>query len=352
LSVDLFGSAFFLLTRYEEVVNPERDTLDRFAASSSLAAREGFFDRPVVNDYADVLWWALRRLWPASRRGGRAYRVLLSHDVDDVSTLGRSPYVIVRSIAADILQRREAVVAWSKARAWVATQVTGRMVDGDPYDTFDFIMRTSEAAGLRSAFYFIAGRTHPYDGRYDLEDEWVQRLMRRIHERGHEIGLHPSYNTYRDAQRTAAELRRLRDALRRTGVETEVRGGRQHYLRWRNPETWRNWADAGLQYDSTLTFADQAGFRTGSCYEYPTWDLERGQRLGLVERPLVVMEATLLSYERLRLPVVEARMAALAATCRRYDGDFTLLWHNSFLVGPAKQAAYERVVRAAVGGAA
>ena len=47
---------------------------------------------------------------------------------------------------------------------------------------------------------------------------------------------------------------------------------RQHYLRWRAPTTWQNWEDAGLDYDSTVGYADHVGFRAGTCYEYPIFN--------------------------------------------------------------------------------
>jgi len=71
LDVDVLGSAFFMLTRYEEAVLRERDRFDRFPAAASLAARAGFLEVPVVDAYVELLWEALRRLWPGLRRRAR-----------------------------------------------------------------------------------------------------------------------------------------------------------------------------------------------------------------------------------------------------------------------------------------
>ncbi len=62
LGIDILGSAFFMLTRYEEYIEPERDLHDRFPASASLAYQEGFLDRPIINEYIEILWWCLNRL--------------------------------------------------------------------------------------------------------------------------------------------------------------------------------------------------------------------------------------------------------------------------------------------------
>jgi hypothetical protein len=128
------------------------------------------------------------------------------------------------------------------------------------------------------------------------------------------------------------------------GIRSPVTGGRQHYLRWKNPETWNNWELSDLAYDSTLSFAERAGFRAGTCWPYPVLDLTTCKRLSLVERPLVAMEASLLGYQSMSLADAEAKIRALVDICRRYNGEFTLLWHNSTLTSKASRAAYARVI--------
>jgi hypothetical protein len=122
-------------------------------------------------------------------------------------------------------------------------------------------------------------------------------------------------------------------------------GGRQHYLRWENPTTWQNWEDARLDYDSTLGFADQPGFRCGICYEYPVFNLRTRQSLALRERPLVVMDGTLLDYLKLSLDASAQRILALAAVCRQFAGDMALLWHNNNLLSQRQRHLYQRVCR-------
>lgn len=222
-----------------------------------------------------------------------------------------------------------------------------RRPDLDPYDTFDLIMDATESLGARSAFYFIAGRTAGrLDGDHDLRDPWVMGLVRRVAERGHEVGLHPSYGSFRDPAQVRRELERLLAAADELGVGQDEWGGRQHFLRWEAPTTWRAWADAGLAYDSSLGYADRVGFRSGTCHEHEVFDLRARRRLPLRERPLVVMEATLLERKYMGLGHEAAVETArrLRATCERFGGDFTLLWHNSYLLTAADRQAFRRVI--------
>ena len=56
---DFFFIAFFLLTRLEETWSSECDAHGRFPAVQSLAWKQGFLHRPVVNEWADWLWETL-----------------------------------------------------------------------------------------------------------------------------------------------------------------------------------------------------------------------------------------------------------------------------------------------------
>jgi len=342
LGLDLLGSAFFMLSRYEELVSEVRDEHDRFPARASLAQAEGFLDRPIVNEYLEILWWALSRLWPTLPRAKREFQLRLSHDVDfPLFRIGREEAV---RLALRELRREHA--------AWVATRrllgsvgLRSSSPERDLYNTFDYIMDTDERAGTRSVFNFITARkSGQIDGSYSIDDPWIRGLFRSLHERGHEIGLHPSYRTFRDGEETLREFRALRRVCGEENIDQPSFGGRQHYLRWENPTTWQNWEDAGLAYDSSLSFADQAGFRCGVCFEYPTFNLRTRRSLRLRERPLVAMDASLLEYERLPHERAAERLLELKRRCRLFDGEFTLLWHNDRLLSRSARSVYEHTL--------
>lgn len=339
LGLDVFGSAFFMLARYEEVATPARDEHDRFRPGASLAKREGFLERPVVNEYVEVLRALLLRLWPALTPRRRGFRQYVSHDVDWPLQPARAWPVLAKSVAGDVLLRRSASRAVMQLKGKSAHR--SARPERDPFFCFDWIMERSEERGIRSAFYFMAGRSDPrFDGDYSLEEPPLQRLLTRIHRRGHEIGLHPSYATFRSPELILAERDRLLDACRRAGVDQESWGGRQHYLRWENPITWRGWAEAGLSYDSSLGFGRDPGFRCGTCYEYPVFDLVERRRLALRERPLLVMEMGIIDPEARAAGRSPDTVAWLRERCRRFGGDFTLLWHNSRLGTPWERRQY------------
>lgn len=349
LGLDVFGSAFFMLTRYEEMVIRERDKHNRFPAAESLAYREGFLDRPIVDEYVEILWTCMRRLWPGVDRKKRQYRLILTHDVDHpFAVLNKSWIEVLRSSAGDVLNRKDITLALSRMRAKISSQ-SGNY-DGDPYNTFDFIMDVSERNGLASTFYFITGYRHGdhMNGNYSINMPWIARLMRTIHLRGHQIGLHPSYDSYMDGTKIREEFSRLLEVAKRENIVQHEWGSRQHYLRWAAPTTWRLLAEAGISHDSTLCFADYIGFRCGVCHEYTVYDLENRQALKLRERPLIAMDVTLLGSQYMHLSLKRAfcLLESVSKRCKFVDGDLVLLFHNNTLSTRSARSFYTEVVKA------
>jgi len=345
LGLDVFGSSFFMLSRYEEIAVQQRDRHDRFPASASLAHRHHFLDRPVVNEYVELLWACLAHLFPRLRRRPRQGKVRLTFDVDwPAITLGVSPPLLLRATAADLVRRRDPALAAKRLVSWA--NVRRGDLDHDAGNIFADIMSTAEHHDVRATFYFIAGEGRgDIDGSYTVDHPWIRRLLREIHARGHEIGLHPTYRTYRDPDRIQLEFERLRETCAEEGIHQDSWGGRQHYLRWEAPTTWRNYAEAGLAHDSTLGFADQIGFRCGTCYEYPVFDLRNRRPLPLRERPLLAMDATMFGEHakdgmNLHPSAAVARLWRLYSACRRYAGDYTVLWHNNWLLRSRVDTAY------------
>lgn len=345
--LDIFGSAFFMLTRYEEVVCQERDRHDRFPSEPSAAFRGKFLDRPIIDEYVEILWVALQRLWPALRRKRRAFEFVLSHDVDRPSRYGfASPGKLLRRMAGDLVIRGD--ISSFIFAPWIRCRSGRSLHPADPANTFDWMMSLSEQHGIRSAFYFISGTTDAaMDADYEIGHPAMRDLLRRVHARGHEIGLHPSYNTYLNPSAIVAEAGRLRAVCAEEGISQDTWGARMHYLRWRHPETLHGLEQAGMAYDCTLTYADRAGFRCGTCREYQAFDPILGSALKLRIQPLIAMEGSVMEKEYMGKGAGDAAFQVirkLKNACRSVNGNFTLLWHNSELEVGEKKALYERIL--------
>lgn len=334
LSLDLLGSIFFMLTAYDELVCAERDEHGRFPATASVAQRAGFLERPLADEYAELLWHAMHSLWPRLRRSPPAPKLVLSCDVDQpfdctVETAG----TLLRACAGDFLKRRNPVLAAQRMRRFVANRRGDYR--HDPCYAFDAYLDLCREFGLQAAFYFIPSSTEPNNGCYVLTQPRIQSLLCKLADAGHEIGMHGCYQAYRDPRRTRAHRDLLAAALVQAGIDQPLHGNRQHYLRWDSTCTPAALEAAGFVYDTSGGFADCAGFRFGSAREFPMWDWAAGAALKLRQRPLVVMDCTITDDVYMGLgrgDAARAHIALLRERALRLGGQFTVLWHNTSLL--------------------
>lgn len=200
----------------------------------------------------------------------------------------------------------------------------------NPYWQFETIMSIEKNLGVRSAFYFLnepdlflekslVAWTRSENwiqqfGRYDITDSEIVSAISTLDAEGWEIGLHGSYQSYRDQFRLAYEKAVLESILGDTII-----GGRQHYLNLDRSQTWRYHAEMGLQYDASLGSSTDYGFTNGYGVKRPFND-------EFVVFPLTVMEVALPNPET---NTEDARSACeqLLQEAHENGAVMTVLWH-------------------------
>lgn len=354
LNLDIFGSVFFMLSRYEELITPERDNHDRFPATASVAYRAGFIDRPLVNEYLEILWACMQGLWGGQEAGKglarktRQFRKFISCDVDHpFDHAGYSLSKTVKRMAARVLRDRN-----PKLAVLDGLNYCFKKMGSDRFDSYrnniEWLLQVNKAAGNTVAFYFIPVQTSlSHEDANAVDDPKLINLIKHIIDTGHEVGMHPGYNTYDNPKNFNRSAQTFKSILNSQGIAIAEIGGRHHYLRYDVSVTPGLWAENGFAYDSSLGYADKAGFRTGSCYEYSMYDLAGRQPLRLKQRPLIVMDCTIVSkqYEGLGFTeAAKARFHYFEEVCKRYRGDFALLWHNSFFIDKKAKRFYRELI--------
>lgn len=343
IGLDIFGSCFFMLSRYEEYIVENKDVFDRFPSSCSIAKKAGFLHRPIVNEYTELLWSAMSYLWPELRRKKRAFKCVPSHDVDRPFLYKNMTWLcIVKRVIEDVFLKGSVIKALDRSTRFLLSKCTfGKL---DPFNTFNYLLDESKNRGLLSEFYFLSAVTHKdKDADYTLFDCSVVSLMKKISSQGHQIGLHPSFESYNSVKQIEYEFNCLMACCERIGIKQTTWGGRQHYLRWDARLTALGWERAELNFDSSLGYADAPGFRTGCCYEYPLFDVINKKELVLIERPLILMDSSIMSevYMSLSLAQKKELIVSLKSACKLFNGVFVILWHNSNLTTHLEKSLYE-----------
>jgi hypothetical protein len=326
-TVDLPLSILMTLTRWEETLNRELDSHGRFPALHSVASRDGFLDRPIVDEYGLAFQQAVQVCYPAWQPPQKSLRIKISHDADHVGI----PF-----------RWKEAVRHTTHFRRPLdsARDLFGLLTGSEPSDlrALREIVRLSLGRNLDSAVYWKASQPSLQDSGYDPRHRKIRDVIAWLIENQVECGVHPGYETFRAPEKLRREIQVLREAMGAGPL-----GGRQHYLRW-CPDTWIHWETCGLAYDSSVCFADRIGFRAGTCIPYRPWLFPLNRSAELLEIPLLVMDRTLLGYMKLSQEESIVAVRDCLARCRAVGGVFTLVWHNNNLLDPKYKSLYLKLL--------
>ena len=332
LPVDVFGSVFFLLSRYEEAIVENQDTHDRFPSQASAAVKGRFLDRPLADEYVELLFAAMSAIWPSLRRQLPEPVVRVTCDVDSLHRLDCSMSATARGLVADLFKHRST----RRARENLSTRLrvrSGNLAQEEDWLNLYWMMEVAEKYRRVMTFFFLVDRHSVLDATYRIDSPVVRLLLREIHARGHHIGLHARYTTYLSAARTQREADKLRSVLKQEAIDEPMLCSRQHYLRWHTPTTAENLESAGVACDSSLSFADRAGFRCGTSRDYRMYNVRSRRELRLLQRPLILMECSVVEPNYMGMGFKAealACMRGLKASSLAIGRQFTMLWHNSY----------------------
>jgi peptidoglycan/xylan/chitin deacetylase (PgdA/CDA1 family) len=342
LLLDVLGSIFFLLTGYDELASVERDIHGRFPASASLAMRAGYIDRPLADEYAELMWLAMKQLWPQLERRQNKPQLMLSCDVDQPFDCSLSRVsTLLRACTGDLVKRQAPTAAMRRMLGFFYNRLGDYRFD--PCYTFDAYLDLCRVFEITATFYFIPSSSEPNNGCYNITDSHIQRLIRKLSDAGHEIGMHGCYEAYLNPVQTQKHYDQLRNAMDQAGVRRPLRCNRQHYLRWDSRITPSILDRVGFEFDSTGGFADHAGFRFGTSREFTMWDWLHCKQLNIRQRPLIVMDCTLSHSAYMGVGYGELAknyVTELMGQVRRYEGNFSTLWHNDEL---SNEEAYSQL---------
>jgi len=246
---------------------------------------------------------------------GRNFAVCLTHDIDFVcpgmlNTAARAVKALKRGqfVQASILPFSRINKTWN------------------PLWNFRQIMKLEKGYGAKPTFYFLT--LDPGDEDFTFSIEEVEEELGYILDNGWEVGLHGGHEAYNNLIEMKNKKQKLEKVLRK-----EVISYRNHYLRFKTPETWEFLTEAGFSYDSTFGYHDCVGFRNGMCHPFNPYNLNTGKEIDILEIPLGIMDTTLFSQMHLNFNQAWKLTEKLIDTVENYKGVLTILWHNTYMQG-------------------
>jgi len=328
---DILKSAFYLLSGIQEVNHNSPDSLGRFSFKTSVQSKLNITHKPVVNYYFEEIIKGIKTF--SDNRNIEFRRIshfnkfafFLTHDVDRIQYYNLNTFLYLLKTLFTKKQVTKTRVESLKEVLNTGFHILNVFGKKDPYWNFREMSDQEKKLGINSAFFFLPKDRKHVDAYYNLNDKKITDLIKFLKNENHEIGLH---GTVRSSESGEALKKNISEFLSVANLTST--GIRQHRLMWKHPDTAVNHCFNGIIYDSTLGFAEHEGFRNSYCHPFRIFDFKNNCTLPYWEIPLNVMDSTLFHYRKLSLSEAMSSSEKIRDEVIRFNGVFTLLWHNSY----------------------
>ena len=315
---DIFSASFYLITRYEEYLPHVQDIHERFPADESLAFKNDFLEKPVIDIWAFKFLELLKEKFPNYQFKKREFNQISTIDVDVAFAYKHKG--IVRSLGGylkDLFQFNFSSL-WNRL-------LTNLNFRADYYDTFSKILAYKKEKNVNTLFFFLLGDYTTYDKNISFSNNKFRSLIKSVADYT-KIGLHPSYFSLKDEEKLKKEKKRLEGI-----INTPTEFSRQHYLRLIIPDTYQNLIDLDIKEDYSMGFAKRAGFRASTCTPFYFYDLDFEIQTPLKIVSFAFIDVTLKQHMSLSNEESLKKILALKNEVKKVNGTFVSLFHNETL---------------------
>lgn len=339
LPFDAFAAIFYMVSRYEEYLPHRKDEHGRYQAAESIAVKHGFLQIPVVDHWALLVKNVLLQFYPDIEFRKKTFVFQQTIDIDAAYCYRHKGFV--RTCMCFLRDFASSNDAPNVRRRWRAL----RGKDADPFDNFDYILEQNDKYKLRRQLLFfpLLGDYDTYDKPVSYTNKHFRKLLRHIGDYA-KVGIHGSYNSSDDCDLLNEEKNRLTDILQRTIVRN-----RFHFLRFSLPQSYRNLERIGIRHDYSMGYADQPGFRCGTCSIVPFFDISQNQELDVRLHPFVAMDTTFHTHMGVSPEEAVEQYHTLIDRVWEVNGTFSCIFHNQNLCEDfgweGWRAVYEEVLR-------
>ncbi|MEI8201993.1 MAG: polysaccharide deacetylase family protein [Bacteroidota bacterium] len=318
LPFDVFSAAFFLVSRYEEYLPSIKDKFGRFDAKESLAFKNGFLQKPLVNIWAEKLKAILSQRYPALQFPARHYKHVPSIDIDLAWVFKHKGFI--RSLGGfyKSLAKRNFKEFAQRLRVILNKEA-------DPFDSYDYLLESQKKFGFEPIYFILLADYALMDKNTPNNNQQFHSLIKRLGDYA-TVGIHPSYASNFFPDKLGIETERLSLILSK-----EIIHSRQHFLMLDLPLTYRNLINFGIRNDYTKGYASEIGFRASICTAFNFYDLELNKETQLIVHPFAVMDGTLRDYYNVDATSALSFIIPLIEECKSVNGTFISLWHNESL---------------------
>lgn len=333
LEFDLFAAVFYLLSRYEEYLPHEKDHLGRFSHKASLAFREGFLDRPLINEWLMAWKEELQLIFPDAVFRRRNYRFIPTYDIDMLySYRGKGWWRNMGGAARSLLRGNfnQAIERWSVLRG----------KQKDPFDAYEWLDALHLYCRVKPVYFFLVAQQQVgFDKNISTSYKPFQELI-NYYAAEYKIGLHPSWqSSVEDGNTVLKEEKEWLEAVSDITIEKS----RQHFIKFSLPGGYQRLLDMGIEKEYSMGYGSTNGFRASVASSFCWFNLETNAATPLRIYPFCFMDTNALFMQQLSPQQAYTELMKYYVAVKKVQGVFITIWHNNYLGSDPAYAGWRDV---------
>jgi len=318
--IDCIAMVFFLLSRMEEYIIPSADMHGRFLAKDSFAGKNNILHRPLVDELVVFIDRLLEGIGLKRIIKKPIPPIIVSVDIDQPYYWRNHRSILTYFIR--LVRRKEPIkLLPSMLISYYKTLINKT---NDPYFAFEELFNLLKNEDVKLELTFMTDFSTKYDISYRVNEPYLQEIIYLADKNNIPIGIHPSYASVDSDKLLEKQIKKFKLYFNKPPDYS-----RQHFLRINIPNTFKELSSLGIQFDSTLYFAEEAGFRCGTSRDFYIFDCINRCKLEIKERPFILMDVTAFLYKKLTPHDFLQLLIQLYETIHSMGGNYRILWHNS-----------------------
>lgn len=316
---DFLAASFYLLSRYEEYMPHQKDVYGRYGHENSLAFREGFLNKPLINIWVQDFRQKIMEKFSSLTFSHSHFTFYPTYDIDEAYSYKhkdwkRSTGAMLKDLLKGELKKLELRRKVIKGKAQ------------DPFDSYEWMDSLHDEFRLKPGYFFlVAKRTSRYDRNISPYSAALKTLLSR-HAARYEIGVHPSWQSGDNFSLIKKEKEIIEQASGHLIICS-----RQHFIRFTLPQTYRYLIDAGITEDFSMGYGSINGFRASVASPFYWYDLEKEETTSLLVYPFCYMEANSFYEQKYSPQQALQEMRHYYNEVKNVNGTLITVWHNTFL---------------------
>ena len=314
LGFDYLSAVFYLISRYEEYFPFINDIYGRYPHHDSIAFRNHFLHRPIVDEWTLLLLKKIRVVFPEKAIHPPSFSFTPTYDIDiSFSYKGKG---FVRNIGG----------AFRNPKTLLERTLVLVRLKKDPFDAYSFLEEHHTNFNYSPIYFFLtAPQRSELDKNISPYNKQFRKLIKHI-SRKSDIAVHPS--VYSHSNKTALQIEK---DLLASICHKKITKSRFHFLKCLLPEDYRRLIEAGITDDYTMGYGTVNGFRASTSRSFLWYDLEKEETTLLRIHPFCWMDANSCYELQMSPQEAYAELLTYMDQIKQVNGTMITVSHNHLL---------------------